>query len=53
MQKAIPERVETNQANIARIVHIELCHKFGLVGEVRLYNNKPETLAENNRVKIL
>ena len=42
-QKAIPERVKTNRANIPRIVHIELCQKFGFVVEVKLYNSKPET----------
>ena len=26
--------------NIARIVHLELCQKFGLVGEFKWYNHK-------------
>ena len=39
--------------NIARIVHLELCQKFGLVGEARWYNHKPASVAENSRVKIL
>ena len=39
--------------NIARIVHLDLCQKFGLVGEARWYNHKPASVAENNRVKIL
>ena len=32
---------------------MELCQKFGLVGEVKLYNHKPASLVENGRVKIL
>ena len=39
--------------NIARIVHLELCQKFGLVGEVKWYNHKPAGAVENDRVKIL
>ena len=37
----------------ARIAHLELYQKFGLVGEVKLYNHKPAKLAENGRVKVL
>ena len=39
--------------NIARIVHLELCQKFGLVGEVKWYNHKPASVVENDGVKIL
>ena len=39
--------------NIARIVHLELCEKFGLAGEVKWYNRKPSSVVENDRVKIL
>ena len=39
--------------NIARIVHLELCQKCGLVGEVKWYNDKPASVVENDRVKIL
>ena len=39
--------------NIARIAHLELCQKFGLVGEVKWYNHKPAGAVENDRVKIL
>ena len=45
-QKQIPD-------NIARIVHLELCKKFGLVGEVKWYNHKPASVVENDRIKIL
>ena len=39
--------------NIARVVHLELCQKFDLVGEVRWYNDKPATAVVNDRGKIL
>ena len=39
--------------NIARIVHLELCQKFGLVGNVKWYNHKPASAVENDRVKIM
>ena len=39
--------------NIGRIVHVELCQKFGLVGEFKWYNHKPASVVDNNRVKIL
>ena len=39
--------------NIARIVHLELCQKFGLVGKVKWYNHQPASVVENDRVKIL
>ena len=39
--------------NIARIVHLELCQKFGLVGKVKWYDHKPAGVVENNKVKIL
>ena len=39
--------------NIARILHLELCQKFGLVGEAKWYNHKPASVVENDRVKIL
>ena len=39
--------------NIARIVHLELCQKFGLVGKVKLYIRKSASVVGNDRVKIL
>ena len=36
--------------NIARIVHLELCQKFGLVGKVNWYNHKLASVIENDRV---
>ena len=39
--------------NIARIVHLELCQKFGFAGKVKWYNHKPVTFVDNDRVKIL
>ena len=38
--------------NIARIVHLELCQKFGLVDKVKWFNHKPAIVVENDRVKI-
>ena len=37
--------------NVARIVHLGLCQKFDLVGEVKWY--KPASAVENDRAKIL
>ena len=39
--------------NIARIVHLALCQKFGLVGQVKCYNHEPAIVVENDRVEIL
>ena len=39
--------------NITRIVHLELCQKFGLVGKIKWYNQKPANVVENDTVKIL
>ena len=39
--------------NIARIAQLELCQKFGLVGEVKWYNHKPASVVENDRIKML
>ena len=39
--------------NIARIVHLELCQKFGLVGKVKWYIHKPASVAQNDRVRLL
>ena len=47
-QKEYKERHD----NIARIVHLELWQKIGLVGEVKWYNHRPASVVENDRVKI-
>ena len=39
--------------NVARIVHLELCQNFYIVGEVKRYSPKPASAVENDRVKIL
>ena len=39
--------------NIARMVHLVLYQKIGLVGEFEWYNYKPASVVENDRVKIL
>ena len=51
MQKANQEKVQRH--NIARIVYLELCQKFGLVGKVKCYNHNSVSVNENGRVKIL
>ena len=35
------------------MVHLELCQKLDLVGEVKWYNHKPVSVVENDKVKIL
>ena len=37
----------------ARIVHLGLCQKSRLIGDVKWYNCKPKNAMENERVKIL
>ena len=39
--------------NIERIVHLELCQKFGLSGEVKWYNHKSASVVLIDRVKVL
>ena len=48
-QKEYKQRTD----NIARTVHLELRQKFGLVGEFKWYNDKPASVVEYDRVKIL
>lgn len=38
--------------NIMRIVRLEVFQKFGLVGEVKWYNHKPENVVDNDKVKM-
>ena len=52
-KKLAQKEYKQRHDNIARIVHVELCEKFGLVGEVTWYNHKPASVVENDRVKIL
>ena len=52
VQNVSPERVQRHD-NIARNVHLELCHTFGLVGKIKWYNHKPASAVENDRVKIM
>ena len=52
-KKSCSERAQTKNDNIARIVHLELCQKFGLIGEVKWYYHKPAIVVENDRIKIL
>ena len=40
--KKLPQNeYKQRHGNIARIVHLELCRKFGLVDKVKWYNHKP------------
>ena len=52
-KKLAQKECKQRHDNIARIVHLELCQKFGLVGNVKWYNHKPVSAVENDRVKIL
>ena len=52
-QKLAQKEYKQRYDNIARIVHLELCQKFGLVGKVKWYNHKPASVVDNGWVKIL
>ena len=52
-KKLAQKEYKQRHDNIARIVNLELCHKFGLAGEDKWYNHKPASVVENERVKIL
>ena len=52
-KKLAQREYKQRHGNIVRTVHLELCQKFGLVGEVKRYNDKPARVVENDRVKIL
>ena len=52
-KKLAQKELRQRHDNIVRIVHLELCQKFGVVGEVKWYNHKPASVVENDRVKIL
>ena len=52
-KKLAQKEYKQKHDNIARIVHLEPCQVFGLVGEVKWYNNKPTGVVENDRAKIL
>ena len=53
VKKLAQKEYKKRHDNFARIVHLELCQKYGLVGEVKWYNHKPASVAENVRIKIL
>ena len=52
-KKLAQKEYKQRHDNIVRIVHLELCQKFGLFGEVKWFNHKPASVVENDRVKIL
>ena len=52
-EKLAQKQYKPRHDNIARIVHLELCQKFGLIGKMKWYNHKPDSVMENDRVKIL
>ena len=52
-KKLAQKEYKQRRDNIARIVHLELCQKFDLVGRGKWYNRKPASVVENDRVKIL
>ena len=51
-KKLAQKEYKQRHNNIARIVCLELCQKFGFVGEVKWYDHKPAGVVENDRVKI-
>ena len=51
-KKLAQKEYKQRHNNIARIVRLELCQKFGFVGEVKWYDHKPASVVENDRVKI-
>ena len=50
--KKLAQKEYKQRHNIVRIVRLELCQKFGFVGEVKWYDHKPASVVENDRVKI-
>ena len=52
-QKPAQKEYKQRHDNIARIVRLEVCQKFDLVGQVKWYNHKPASVVDNDRVKIL
>ena len=52
-KKLAQKEYKQRHHNTARIVHLEVCQKFGLVDKVKWYNHKPASVVENDRVKIL
>ena len=51
-KKLAQKEYKQRLGNIARIVHLKLCQKFGLVGEVNWYNHISGSVVENGGVKI-
>ena len=52
-KKLAQKEYKQRHDNIARIVYLERCQKFGLVGDFKWYNHKPSSVIEDGRVKIL
>ena len=52
-KKPAQNKYKQRRDNIARIVHLDLCQKLGLFGEIKWYNHKPVSVVGNGRVKIL
>ena len=50
-KKLAQKEYKQRHDSIARIVHLELCQKFELLGKVKWYNHRPESVTENDRVK--
>ena len=51
-KKLAQKEYKQRHNNIARIVHLGLCQKFGFVDKVKWYDHKPASVVENDRVKI-
>ena len=52
-EKIAQKEYKKRHDNVARIIHLELCQKYNLIGKVKWYNHKPESVMENDMVKIL
>ena len=52
-KKPAQKEYKQKHDNTVRILHLELCQNFGLVGKVKCYIYKPASAVENNKVKIL
>ena len=52
-KKLAQKEYKQRHDNIARILHLELCQKFCLVGEAKRYNYKPASVVENDDQNIV
>ena len=53
MKRSTIESTNSCKSNVARIVHWKLCGKYNLKKSEKWYEHSPESVAENEEVKIL